>query len=459
MFSRNRFGSTRSNGPTPRQGEPVAAALPELSGSPGPATSVLPGLVRQLWLTFHVDRQTPPGEYAGNLVLDTSDGGKGTTIRVPIRLHVYPIDFPQQTTLWLGGWSYTDGKGHRGVTQANRTAFIQHLREHFVNCPWATSGVMMPCRFPPNDADKVELDTQAMDEWLAQWPNAKGYMVFLSAGSSLGGVKFDSAEFPQRVKAWISAWVRHLEMKGLPQRLCLLIHDEPHEGTDIGPLVAWARAIHAAEPKVVIWEDPTYQDPGKAPPEVFEVSQILCPNRPMWLAGGDKFAQFYMAEQRRGRTLQFYSCSGPARLLDPYSYYRLQAWHCWQIGATGSWFWSFSDNAGSSSWNEYMATAGPYTPLFLDDTSVVAGKQMEAIRESVEDYEYFVMLRRAIDRAKAAGKAGPETDTAEALLSNRVQQVLTAQGVNKLFWRDPKDRGQADLLRIEVLRNLTTLSR
>ena len=55
---------------------------------------------------------------------------------------------------------------------------------------------MMPCKFPPNDPDKVELDTQAMDEWLAQWPGAKRYMVFLSAGSSLGGAKFDSAEFP-----------------------------------------------------------------------------------------------------------------------------------------------------------------------------------------------------------------------------------------------------------------------
>ena len=157
--------------------------------------------------------------------------------------------------------------------------------------------------------------------------------------------------------------------------------------------------------------------------------------------------------------LQFYSCSGPARLLDPYSYYRLQAWHCWQIGASGSWFWSFGDNEGSSSWNEYLATAGPYTPLFLDDASVVAGKQMEAIRESVEDYEYFGMLRQAIERAKTAGKAGPETDSAEALLTNRVQQVLTAQGVNKLFWRDPKDRGQADTLRIEVLRKLITFSR
>ena len=106
-----------------------------------------------------------------------------------------------------------------------------------------------------------------------------------------------------------------------------------------------------------------------------------------------------------------------------------------------------------------MATAGPYTPLFLDDTSVVAGKQMEAIRESVEDYEYFVMLRRAIGRAKALGKSVLETAAAEALLTNGVQQVLAAPGADKLFWRDPKDRGRADTLRVEVLRKLTALSR
>ena len=407
-----------------------------------------------------MDHETPPGEYAGSLVLDTSDRSTGTAIRVPIRLHVYPVDFPQDTTLWLGGWCYTDGRGTRGVTQANRGAFIRHLREHFVNCPWATSGVMTPCKFPPNHPDKVELDTQAMDEWLAQWPGARRYMVFLAAGASLGGARFDSAEFPRRVRAWISAWVRHLETKGLPpDRLCLLIHDEPHEGTDAGPAVAWAHAIHAAQPHVVIWEDPTYHDPAKAPAELLDACQILCPNRPMWLAGGERFAAFYLDQQQRGRTLQLYSCSGPARLLDPYSYYRLQAWQCWQIGGTGSWFWSLSDNAGVSSWNEYLAAAGPYTPLFLDDTSVVAGKHMEAIRESAEDYEYFVMLRRAIQRAKAAGKAGPETVAAEALLTDGVQEVLALPGVDKLFWHDPKDRGRADMLRIEVLRKLIALGR
>jgi hypothetical protein len=95
--------------------------------------------------------------------------------------------------------------------------------------------------------------------------------------------------------------------------------------------------------------------------------------------------------------------------------------------------------------------------LFLDDTSVVAGKQMEAIRESIEDYESLVMLRRAINRAKAAGKAAPQAAAAEALLTNGVEQVLAARGADKLFWRDPKDRGWADRLRVQVLRNLTAL--
>ena len=329
-----------------------------------------------------------------------------------------------------------------------------------MNCPWAGSGAMMQCKFPANDTDKVELDTQTMDQWLDQWPGAKRYMVFLSSGPSLGGVKFDAPEFPRRVKAWISAWVRHLQAKGVPpERLGLLIHDEPHEGSDVGPLVAWARAIHAAEPKVVLWVDPTYRDPAKAPAEVFDGSQVLCPNRPMWLAGGDKFGQFYLDQQRRGRTLEFYSCSGPAKLLDPYSYYRLQAWHCWRIGATGSSFWSFGDNDGSSSWNEYMATAGPYTPLFLDDATVVAGKQMEAIRESAEDYEYFVMLRQAIAQAKAAGKTGPEIGPAKALLSHGAEQVLGAPDADKLFWREPKDRGRADAVRVEILKALVMLKR
>ena len=120
-------------------------------------------------------------------------------------------------------------------------------------------------------------------------------------------------------------------------------------------------------------------------------------------------------------------------------------------------FWAFGDNSGASSWNEYLATAGPFTPLFLDRQTVTPGKQMEAIRKSVEDYETFVMLRDAIKRAKAAGRADAAVADAERLLSAGVAEVLTARGADEIFWHVPKDRTQADAVRVKVLEALTAL--
>ncbi len=437
------------------QGRPVAAALPEAQRNEGSCTvTVLPGLVRQVWFTFHV-ADVPPGTYTGAIVAESA----GTEPRrVPITLRMWPLCFPKETTLWLGGWSYTNGAGSYGLTPQNRRQFLEHLQSRFVNAPWATGSVMLPCQFT-GDPPVAQLDTKEFDAWIAEWPQARQYMVFLGGGSTFGGAQAGTPNFDRHVAAWISAWVRHLRGKGIaPERLCLLIEDEPHEGSDVSALVAWAKAIRAAQPKVRIWEDPIYLQPQKAPAELFSTSDILCPNRPMWLEGSKRFEQFFLEQKRQGRTLNFYSCSGPAKLLDPYSYYRLQAWHCWQIGATGIFFWAFGDNSGSSSWNEYMAAHNsPYTPLFLDAQSVVAGKQMEAIRESVEDFEYFVMLRRATDRANAAGRSDAAVTKAKSLVQEGAQRVLEAPGAKALRWRDKKDRTLADQVRREILQSLSQL--
>ncbi len=436
------------------QGTPVAAALPEARRADGGwVLTVQPGLVRQAWLTLHVTDQAPE-EHAGK-VLFRAEGVE--PVAVPLRLRVWPMEFPRETTLFLGGWDYSDGESSHGVTPRNREAFLRHLREHFVNAPWASGATLLQTQVS-GEPPVVQLDTRRFDQWVARWPNAKKYMVFLAVGGTFAGAEAGTPEFDRRVGAWIKAWVRYLAGRGIAaDRLGLLIHDEPHEATDVRPIVAWARALRAAEPKVLIWEDPTYRDPRKAPPELFEACDILCPNRPMWLTGGKPFEQFYLDQQRRGRTLQFYSCSGPVRSLDPYSYHRLQAWHGWHVGATGSSFWAFGDNGGASSWNEYLAKAGPFTPLFLDDTTVTAGKQMEAIRESVEDYETLVMLREAVKRAKAAGRNDKVVAQAERLLRDGVAEVLAAPGVDQLSWQSPKDRTKADSVRIQVLETLAAL--
>ena len=437
-------------------GRLVASALPKAERKDGAwQITVLPGLVRQVWLTFHCSPDTLAGRREGRVIV-SADGGHQTS--VPLRLHVYPIRFPKATTLWLGGWGYTNGARHRGVTSENRDAFVTHLRDRFVNAPWATESVMMRFEFTGEDPLAVRLDTREFDEWLDNWPEARAYFVFLNIRTKFAGQTMGSEVFNRRVGAWISAWVRHLKTKGVsPERLALLLADEPHEHTRDDIIIAWAKAIKAAEPRVVIWEDPTYHDPSQARPGMFEACDVVCPNRPMWLDRGKPFEDFYLAQQQKGRTLQLYSCSGPSTVLDPYSYYRLQAWHCWSIGATGSFFWAFGDNGGSSSWNEYCAKHGPYTPMFLDDSSVTPGKQMEAIRESAEDYEYFVLLRAAVDRARTAGTSGPALDRAESLLSTAAGKVLTASGAETLSWHGAKDRSVADAVRVEILKALMEL--
>jgi len=228
------------------QGRPVAAALPEAQQNDGAWTiTVLPGLVRQVWFTFHVT-DVPPGGYQGQIVVESADAGRQ---RVPLAVHVWPFEFPKETTLWLGGWSYTNGNGSYGLTAKNRPQFLKHLQSHFVNAPWATGDVMFPCQFT-GDPPAAQLDTKEFDAWIAEWPKARQYMVFAGGGASLGGAAAGTPSFDRHVAAWLTAWVRHLSGKGIaPDRLCLLIQDEPSEGTDISALVAWAKAIRAAEPR------------------------------------------------------------------------------------------------------------------------------------------------------------------------------------------------------------------
>ena len=79
---------------------------------------------------------------------------------------------------------------------------------------------------------------------------------------------------------------------------------------------------------------------------------------------------------------------------------------------------------------------------------------MEALRESVEDFEYFVMLKDAIAKAKPGNPALPK---AKELLKTGAHRVLDAKNANKLNWSDDKDRWIAEKVRLEILETLVAL--
>jgi len=409
-------------------------------------------MTRQVWLTFH-PKGISAGEYLGEIAV-TND-----VVRIPVKLKIYPFTFPDQPTLHLGGWDYTDQDNRYEVTAGNRTALISHLRERFVDTPWATGSVMPQGEYDGQGNMTGEPSTENFQKWLMRWPDARNYYVFASMGNRFGGFEMGTAPFGKAVSQWITWWANTLAKWNIrPQQLGLLLVDEPHSHEQDKTIIEYARVIKAAQPKVVIWEDPTWLEPWKATPELFELSTVLCPNLPMWIGQGKQFADFYVKQRDAGRILWFYSCSGPGKLLDPYSYHRMQHWFCWKYQARGSGFWAFGDSNGASSWNEYLSTLGAYTPLFLDKESVTGGKHMEAIREGMEDYEYLCMLRDRIAELEDKGLKSKAVDSAKELVGTAADRVTSCMlKPDMIHWGQAKDRSIADAVRLDVLEMLVEL--
>ncbi len=437
-----------------RSGIPVAAALQKVMEKESAfPISVSPGLTRQVWFTFH-PTNVPPGVYAGNIVI----AAPSTNISVPITFHIYPLRFPDVPTLHVGGWDYTDSESYREITPLNRDDLIAHLRDHFVDSPWATSSILSSGNYAAAGKIIRDPDTLRFDQWVAKWHNARQYCVFANVKAQFEGSRMDTPEFHCKVDAWITFWAQHAQRLGLkPQQLILLLVDEPSKPEEDAIILAWAKTIRAANTGVRIWEDPCHKNPLSANQQMMAAYDVICPNRPTFIGSGKGYRNYFLRQHEQGAELAFYSCQGPAPLLDPYSYYRLQAWSCWQYGAQSSYFWAFSDGGGGSSWNEYAAKGSTYVPFFLDARSVTPAKQMEALREGVEDYEYLVMLRDKIARAEKSGVHGSILDRAKMLLREAPLRVCDAPGASDFKWADEKDCTIADKVRVEILDALMAL--
>ena len=79
---------------------------------------------------------------------------------------------------------------------------------------------------------------------------------------------------------------------------------------------------------------------------MFEAVDILCPYRNPFLARDDAYRQLFLDAQKQGKELWFYNADGPARSFDPFSFYLVQEWHAFAIGAKGSHYWAFGDSGG-----------------------------------------------------------------------------------------------------------------
>ena len=434
---------------------PVAAALKRLEpDAKGALRLRVPGgCTRQVWLSC----RRPGGEartWGGTIALESADGRWSRTL--PLSVRVRNLDFPRRPSLHVGGWDYVQGSADYYRAPGNLEANLALMRDMYVDSPWATSAV-----FPKGATfdgggrlqNEDKLDFAAWDAWVARWSGARQYCVFFSVGESFCGEKMGTPRFGAMVGGWLGAWVRHLGKQGLSARqLVILLVDEPHERKQDAVIVAWSAAVRSANLGVVLFEDPTYADPSKGDPAMFAASDVLCPNTPMMLAQGEPFRAFYRGQQAAGKTLWLYSCSGPAKLLDPVAYHRAQPWLAYQMGAEGSFYWAFGCGGGiGDSWHAYEQAHAEYSPYFVAPDGVMEGKHSEAIREGVQDYEYLRMVREALARAQTAGGGADWRRRAEVLLKDGVAEAVRAVAASNQVWEVEKDRSAMDAVRVRAL--------
>jgi len=450
-----------------KQGVMIADPLPVAERTAdGWAVAIPSGMTRQVWLTFH-PRGVPAGEHVGSLVVRSDRLPKLT---VPLTLRIYPFRFPDQPRLSLGMWDYTDGPPYhrKCMTPRNVSLAIANMRAHFVDTPWAHRS--SAC-WPEKDDFDAEgnlvkpVRSAGFDKWVEDWKGSRNYYIFLAVGSDFLGEPMGSPRFNKMVKNWAAAFAAHARKIGVsPSQIGLLLVDEPHKPEQYRISTIWAKAVKTGAPEIVLFTDASgLEKPDPELEQMLAVHDVFCPHLPSYRGMDDVKRKLLRPNSARPKNLWFYSCMGPARLLDPYYYHRLQTWHCWRHGAVGMGFWNYWNyyiQPDATPWNEFVTSAvegKSFGVVYATPDSVTDGKHWEAVREGIEDYEYLRMLRDRIEELKARGVSVPALQQAVDILETVPEEVASEYDMRSVPWSVEKDRSVADRCRVRVLKALDSL--
>lgn len=439
----------------------VADALPEAPRTDGGyRIELAPGMNGQVWLTsFAVD--VAPGVYRGTVRLS----GDGASISLPLSLHVYPLRFPKRARLSLSGCEYSDAAaGSKGASPA-MAALIRFLRQRHVDSPWAHEGVLsLPGAQAFDAADRLiaKPDFERLDRWIALWPRARQYFVFLArtAGRGLAGAEMGTERFQRRLIAWTRGFAEHVRARGLkPSQFYFLVVDEPTQPLQCQTIAAWHKAFQRVTDRPTLWVTFFATPDLEFFQQMLATCDMLCPHVPAFLEWKPVTQQSVFKHLGPQKRLWLYSAIGPSRTMDPYSYYRLLPWLCYRHGARGCIFWAFGDVGGApSSWNDYMVDGRQYVPQYFMPDRMIDSKQMQAIVEGVQDHEYLCLLADRVRNLELQGPKDARLVAARQLLKRAAEEVTGGLRLADLYWSRPKDRSVADRVRVEILEMLTALS-
>ncbi|MCY3019600.1 MAG: DUF4091 domain-containing protein [Planctomycetota bacterium] len=378
------------------------------------------------WVDVFVPDEAKGGEYAG-VYRVTADGAK--PVDIPVSLTVWNFNLPKTPTLVteFGSPAQRMRSYYRGRAKANKEPeptdwaaveeqCAQCLTDHRLNA--VPPGKMLTPVAQPDGSFRIPPEQiQALREFVDRY-----HVNALPTPHPSSAVKDPEAQ-RDKLRAWLAAFDAAAKELDRPQVVFFTyLKDEPNTAEDYHFVQKWGRAVREAKSamKVMVVEQ-TWTAPGmggadSAWGDLYGAVDIWCPL--FSLHKQDSAAQ----RQALGETIWTYTalCQGqptPWWHIDyPLLNYRVPAWIAWRCRMRGLLYWgglSYWDKVDDP-WTEAPYYSGSGKPqqgqkgiIFQGEGSlvyparavgydgIVPTIRLKALRDGIQDYEYFAMLERA----------------------------------------------------------------
>ncbi len=375
-----------------------------------------PDRTQPIFLTFSAPPGTAPGTYRGNVHLATTSG----LLAVPVNLEVLPLDFPDQTRLWVVNWFDTNSFESRyGVAPesddwwAMLRDYARMFRRYHQNAVTVSPAL---CRIFVEPDGSHTYDWSGYDRWCETFmaEGVRRFCVEHLGGRKTGAweekefvlydrpatVRATGAQTSVKVEEFVAQLQKHLEAKGWLDMSYQHIGDEPIP-VNVASWKEQSARVHAAAPKLKRLDAIQVPDlRGFCELWVPQLNYFDQWNKDydQWRRDGLFELWFYIAWVPQGKY--------PNRLIDTAAIKpRVIHWMNYLYHASGYLHWGlnhwdipFNTFSPGDEWMTWPGQSGPNSSL-----------RYEAQRDGLEDCEYLYMLEDA-QRAATAKLAVSDFD-------------------------------------------------
>lgn len=366
-----------------------------------------------IWVDISVPADAAPGVYSGEISVEADNGEPAT---IPVELTVWDFALPEGPThsSHFGGFErladYYDTDGNPERQRVLEMRYIAMVADHRINPP-------LPSHLHPhtNEDGSIHVDEE-LDREFTEFIE-RFHVTDIEVPRA--PVRHPTGDDEEEAGNFYRSWYDYLENKGWEDRAYLYLYDEPNSSSQYRRVRELAAAAEEAAPDLrrLVVEQPYTQNPDWG--TLNEAIDIWCP------LFGFIHEPSVREVQQQGDEVWSYTAlvqDAPAYFPDyeqvqnddppyweidfPLTSYRASTWLNRRYGITGLLYWTmvqWSSDDDRNFWHDpAFSHGGAYNGggqlLYPGDEvgieGPVASIRLKALRDGMEDYEYFALLEQ-----------------------------------------------------------------